>query len=40
MKLPFSRWCKEELSQNEELRGEKNDEVEKLQVPNLDQPFF
>ena len=31
--LPFFRWCKEELSQNEELRGEKNDEVEKLQVP-------
>ena len=27
------RWCKEELSQNEELRGEKNDEVEKLQAP-------
>lgn len=38
--LPFFRWCKEELSQNEELRGEKNDEVEKLQAPNLDQPFF
>jgi len=26
------QWCKEELSQNEELRGEKNDEVEKLQA--------
>lgn len=32
VELAMLRWCQDELAQNEETRGEKGDEVEKLEV--------